>query len=71
MSEILVLLQGHHCMHTEHGKREVHLPFVEDRNNSSNGLGELDEGRHCEVEVMEGRIAPPAVVVGQCPIGWT
>jgi hypothetical protein len=40
------------------------LPLVEDRNNSSNGLGELDEGRDSQVEVVERRVAPPAVVVG-------
>jgi hypothetical protein len=47
------------------------LPFVEDRNNSSNGCSELEEGRHGKVEVLERRIAPSAVVVGQRPIGRT
>lgn len=32
-------------------------------------LSDLEEGGLCHVEMLEGRVAPPAVVVGQVVVG--
>lgn len=39
------------------------------RHNSGAVLCDLQEGRLCQIEVLEGRIAPTAIVVGLCKVG--
>jgi hypothetical protein len=45
------------------------VPSVLDGHDAGTGLGDLSEHRLSEVEMQLRRVAPPAVVVGECVVG--
>lgn len=45
------------------------VPSVMDGHDTGTGLGDLSEHRLGEVEMRLWRVAPPAVVVGECVVG--